>query len=121
LGVQRLFSAFPNSLPGLGLLVIRFATGLSLAAAAQATDDLANTAGLLARCAVVGVAVLIWIGLWTPLAAVAAAAVQIIVIAFGHRFSVSSAAFASVSLSLAVLGPGAWSFDARLYGRKRII
>jgi len=117
--VQRLFSTFPNSWPGLGLLILRFAAGLSLAAVAQ--DDLANTAGLLARYAVGGVAVLIWIGLWTPLAAVAAAAIQIIVITFGHRFNVSLAAFAAVSLSLAMLGPGAWSFDARLYGRKRII
>jgi hypothetical protein len=29
--------------------------------------------------------------------------------------------FAAAGLSLAMLGPGAWSFDARLYGRKRII
>jgi putative oxidoreductase len=119
LGVQRLFSTFPNSWPGLGLLILRFAAGLSLAAVAQ--EDLTNTAGLLARCAVGGVAVLIWIGLWTPLAAVAAAAFQLIVIAFGHRFNVSSATFVAVNLSLAMLGPGAWSFDARLWGRKRII
>jgi putative oxidoreductase len=121
LGVQRLFSTFPNSWPGLGLLILRFAAGVSLAAVAQVTNDPANTAGSLARCAVGGVAVLIWIGLWTPFAAVAAAAIQIVVITVGHRFNVSLLAFAAVSLSLAMLGPGAWSFDARLYGRKRII
>jgi hypothetical protein len=27
---------------------------------------------------------------------------------------------ASIGLSLAMLGPGAWSVDARLFGRKRI-
>jgi putative oxidoreductase len=119
LGVQRLFSTFPNSWPGLGLLILRFATGLSLAAVAQ--DNLADTAGLLARCAVAGVAVLIWIGLWTPLAAVVAAAIQILAITLGHKFNLSMIVFAAVGLSLAVLGPGAWSCDARLYGRKRII
>jgi uncharacterized membrane protein YphA (DoxX/SURF4 family) len=78
-------------------------------------------ASLLARCAVGGVAVLIWIGLWTPVAAAAAAAIQIILIFFGHTFNLSLVVFAALGLSLAVLGPGAWSCDARLYGRKRII
>jgi putative oxidoreductase len=121
LGVQRLFSTFPNSWPGVGLLILRFATGLALAAVAHAVGDLADTAGLLARCAVGSVAVLIWIGLWTPLAALAAAAIQIIVITLGHQFNLSLVVFAAAGLSLAMLGPGAWSFDARLFGRKRII
>ena len=119
--MQRLFSTFPNSWPGLGLLILRFATGLSLAAVAHVAGDLAGTAGLLARCAVGGVAILIWIGLWTPLAAVAGAAIQVIVITIGHRFELSLVVCAALGLSLAMLGPGAWSFDARLFGRKRII
>ena len=101
--------------------MLRFATGLSLAAVAHVADDLADTAFLLARCVVGGVALLIWIGLWTPLAAVAGAALQVIVITFGHRHELSLVVFAAVGLSLAMLGPGAWSFDARLFGRKRII
>ena len=119
--MQRLFSTFPNSWPGLGLLILRFATGLSLAAIAHVAGDLAGTASLLARCVVDGVAVLIWIGLWTPLAAVAGTAIQIIVIIFGHRFDLSLLVYAVVGSSLALLGPGAWSFDARLFGRKRIM
>jgi uncharacterized membrane protein YphA (DoxX/SURF4 family) len=102
-------------------LILRFATGLSLAAIAHVAGDLAGTASLLARCVVDGVAVLIWIGLWTPLAAVAGTAIQIIVIIFGHRFDLPLLVYAAVGLSLALLGPGAWSFDARLFGRKRII
>jgi putative oxidoreductase len=119
--VQRLFSTFPNSWPGLGLLMLRFATGLSLAAVTDVAGDLADTASLLARCVVGGVAVLIWIGLWTPFAAVTGAAIQIIVITFGHPCNLSLRTFAAVGLSLALLGPGAWSIDARLFGRKRII
>jgi putative oxidoreductase len=120
-GVQRLFSTFPNSWPGLGLLILRFATGLSLAAVSHVAGDLADTASVLARYAVGGVAVLIWIGLWTPPAAVAAAAIQIIVIILGHQFNLSLLVFVALGLSLAMLGPGAWSFDARLFGRKRLI
>jgi len=119
--VQRLFSTFPNSWPGLGLLILRFATGLSLVAEAHVTGYLAGTANLLVRCVVGGAAFLIWIGLWTPLAAVTGAAIQVFVITFGHRLNLSSAVSAAVGLSLAMLGPGAWSFDARLFGRKRII
>ena len=118
--VQRLFSTFPNSWPGLGLLILRFAAGLSLAGVAH-SGDLAGTAGLLARCVAGGVAILIWIGLWTPLAAVAGAAIQVIVGTFGHRFELSLLVYAALGLSLAMLGPGAWSFDARLFGRKRIM
>jgi putative oxidoreductase len=119
--VQRLFSTFPNSWPGLGLLILRFAAGLSLAAVAHVAGDLADTASSLARHAVDGLAVMIWIGLWTPFAAVAATAIQIIVIVFGHRFNLSLLIFATLALSLAMLGPGAWSLDARLFGRKRIM
>jgi putative oxidoreductase len=119
--MQRLFSTFPNSWPGLGLLILRFAAGLSLAAVAHVAGDLAGTASLFARCVVGSVAVLIFIGLWTPLAAVAGAAIQVIVIVFRHRFDLSLVLFVAVGMSLALLGPGAWSFDARLFGRKRII
>jgi uncharacterized membrane protein YphA (DoxX/SURF4 family) len=102
-------------------LVLRCAIGLSLAAVAHAAGDLAGAHSLLALCAVDGVAVLILIGLWTPLATVAGAAIQIGVIIFERRFDLSLVVFAAVGLSLSMLGPGAWSFDARLFGRKRIM
>ena len=119
--MQRLFSTFPNSWPGLGLLILRFATGLSLTAVAHVAGNLVDTASLLARSVVDGLAVLIWIGLWTPPAAVTGAAIQIIVFTIEHQFNLSLLVFGAVALSLAMLGPGAWSIDARLYGRKRIM
>ena len=119
--MQRLFSTFPNSWPGLGLLILRLATGFSLAAAAHVTGDLADTANLLDRCLVGGVVVLLSIGLWTPIAAVTAAAIQIGTMSLAHQFNSSSVVTGAVCLALAMLGPGAWSLDARLFGRKRII
>jgi putative oxidoreductase len=103
------------------LLILRAATGLSLIAVAQMAGDLGHTPGLLARFVMGGAAVLIWIGLWTPLAAVAGTTIQIITIAIERQFNLSLIVLAAVGTSLAMLGPGAWSFDARLYGRKRII
>ena len=117
--MQRLFSTFPNSWPGLGLLILRLATGFSLAAVAHA--DLADTASLLDRCLVGGVVMLLSIGLWTPIAAVTAAAIQIGTMSLAHQFNSSSVVSAAVCLALAMLGPGAWSLDARLFGRKRIV
>lgn len=92
-----------------------------MAAVAYAAGDFAGAASLPARCVVAGVAVLIWIGLWTPIAALAGVAIQVTVIALGNQFNLSLMVFAAMALSLAMLGPGAWSFDARLFGRKRII
>jgi putative oxidoreductase len=119
--VQRLFSTFPNSWPGLGLLILRLATGFSLAAVAHVTGDLAGTADLLDRCLVSGMVVLLSIGLWTPIAAVTAAAIQIGTMSLAHQFNSSSVVTAALCLALAMLGPGAWSLDARLFGRKRIV
>ena len=41
--------------------------------------------------------------------------------AVSMRITSSVACFAALGLSLATLGPGAWSVDARLFGRKRIV
>jgi putative oxidoreductase len=119
--MQRLFSTFPNSWPGLGLLILRFAAALSVAGVAHTVGDLAGAASLFARCGTDVVAVLICIGLWTPLAAFAGAAIQLTVATLGHRFELSLVVSAAMGLSLAMLGPGAWSCDARLFGRRRIM
>jgi putative oxidoreductase len=76
---------------------------------------------LLDRCLVGGVVVLLWIGLWTPIAAVTEAAIQIGIMSLAHQYNSSSIITAAVGFALAMLGPGAWSLDARLFGRKRIV
>jgi putative oxidoreductase len=60
-------------------------------------------------------------GLWTPLAGSALA-----VIALWSAFSeqgdfLAHILLATIAAALAMLGPGAWSVDARLFGRKRLI
>jgi putative oxidoreductase len=119
--VQRLFSTFPNSWPGLGLVILRLATGFSLAATAHVAGDLANATHLLERCLLDGIVVLLWIGFWTPIAAFAAVVIEIAIMCLDQRLDSSVAVAAAVGVALAMLGPGAWSLDARLFGRKRIV
>ena len=121
MGVQRLFSTFPNSWPGMGLLILRVAAGFSLAAVVHGSGDFGTTANLPVRCLVDTVVVLLWIGLWTPIAALAVTAIQIAIMGLAQRFDASSAVAAALGLALAMLGPGAWSLDAQVFGRKRIV
>jgi putative oxidoreductase len=67
-----------------------------------------------------GAGVLVLLGLWTPLSAAAVAMFEIwITLASASEFWLSVLASAIVA-GLAMLGPGAWSLDARLFGRKQI-
>ena len=63
---------------------------------------------------------LIFAGLWTPVAG-SIAAVAEVWIAFSQPKNISMAlVLAVLAVSLAMIGPGAWSVDARLFGRKQI-
>src|SRR5260370_19465498 len=67
-----------------------------------------------------GAGVLLLAGLWTPIAGTIAA-----VIAVWHAFSQPGDPWSCIMLgnlgaALALLGPGGWSVDARLFGLERI-
>jgi hypothetical protein len=60
-------------------------------------------------------------GLWTPVAGAIVAITELwILFSHGHHLSVS-VMLASLGGALALMGPGVWSVDARLYGWKRIV
>ena len=68
--------------------------------------------------------ILLLIGLWTPVAGALTAVVKVW-IAFSRYFSHSAdpwtpTILAALGAALAMIGPGAWSIDARLFGRKHI-
>ena len=119
--LQRLFSTFAGGLPGIGLLLQRIATGGLLFYCAL--ENLDKTAQLVPNAAsMIGAAagVLLLLGLWTPVAGTLVAVVEIWnVLTYGSNPLVSIA-LAILGASLAMIGPGAWSIDARLFGRKYI-
>jgi uncharacterized membrane protein YphA (DoxX/SURF4 family) len=123
--LQRLFSTFPDGWPGFGLLLLRLGIGIALIYFG-ATGLLMKTpapisVALNVIAPVAGVFLLA--GLWTPIMG-ALAAVDQIRIALSLQSSGPAGKgthifLAVFSASVAMLGPGAWSIDARLFGRRR--
>ena len=119
--MQRLFSTFPGGWPGRGLVLLRIAAAapLLLAAFPLFFDDYVGM-GVPFRLIGTASAVLLLLGLGTPIAA----ALQVLIegwLAFaGGTFSPNYGALALMGLALMMLGPGQYSVDRRLYGRKRI-
>jgi len=123
--VQRLFSGFANGWPGTGLLLLRLLTSFALIyfgiASLRETPPLAT---IVLQTIGIGAGILLLIGLWTPVAGALAAIVRVW-IAFSRYFSHSGDPWipivqAVLGAVVAMVGPGAWSIDARLFGRKRI-
>ena len=120
-GVQRLFSTFPNSWPGAGLLILRLAAVISLLGVDYMTSALGDTATVLLRCAAFAVGVLLLLGLGTPFAAIGEAVIQVGIMTLDRQYNSSAMIATALGVALAMLGPGAWSLDARVFGRKRIV
>jgi putative oxidoreductase len=119
--VQRLFSSFANGWPGRGLLVQRLLVGAGLlyfAVECLSTTPSCRLAVLQSIGAAAGI--LLVAGLWTPLAGVLAASVEAWIAVSASGNAAFPGGLAVLALTLAMIGPGAWSVDARLYGRKRI-
>jgi putative oxidoreductase len=124
-GMQRLFSTFPGGWPGLGLLLLRLGVGIALISFCISGFVAASGKPIaLAQDSIEAAgAILLIIGLWTPVAG-ALIALDELWIALSLYSSPPDGHWNHVFLAVltagvAMLGPGAWSIDARLFGRKR--
>jgi uncharacterized membrane protein YphA (DoxX/SURF4 family) len=123
--VQRLFSTFADGWPGTGLLLLRLLTGAALIHFGISSIR-EGPPPLTVALQITGIAsaLLLLVGLVTPVAGVLAAAAKAWIAI--SRFSPHSGdpwvalSQAILAAALAMIGPGAWSLDARLFGRKRI-
>jgi hypothetical protein len=128
--VQRLFTTFPSGAPGFGLLLLRLAVAAVLAEHAGAclfdpgASSGASIVGILAAAA----AMLLALGFLTPLSGVAAVviaaglALGVLPLPSRNAFGAGATTFAVTlaAAALAFLGPGGFSVDAALFGRREI-
>lgn len=67
-----------------------------------------------------GAGVLLLVGLWTPIVGTLVAVLETwITLSFAAN-PLTHIMLATLGATLAMIGPGAWSVDAQLFGRKRI-
>ena len=64
--------------------------------------------------------ILLLIGLWTPLAGITIATVEVWIFLAWSGNSLIAILLAGLGATVAMIGPGLWSIDARLYGRKHL-
>lgn len=65
--------------------------------------------------------ILILLGLWTPFAGVLAVLANLDLFTLSPGNASETILFVGVGISLSMLGPGAWSIDARIFGRRRVV
>ena len=115
--MQRLFGTFPNRGAGLALLILRLAVVAALVSGARFCPG-PETEVLLALSRMA--AVLIVVGWYTPPAAVSAALVSVCSL-WVCREPWVHVLMIAILVAIGLLGAGAYSVDARLYGRRRLV
>ena len=119
--MRRLYSTFAGSCPGAGLLLLRLVVGSVLV-----VDGASRLWGdhpfptTLTSVSLTGLGLMLGAGLWTPLVGTAVAGIEIWRALTSGQEPLVYLIIGTVGAALALLGPGRWSVDARLFGWKRI-
>jgi putative oxidoreductase len=119
--MRRLFSSFARGWPAIGLLLLRIVAGGFLIMDGVEKCRAGEPIGLL----IVGLfsivdGALLGAGLWTPLAGPFVIMLSTWGILVQHQDPHPRILLAAIGATLALVGPGALSLDARLFGWKRI-
>ena len=119
--MQRLFSTFASGWPGTGLLFMRLVAGITLMdrGVTRLSSDPSIQLMVLSVLAV-GAGLFLLAGLWTPVAGTLVAVIEVWNFFLLPENLWIYILLGTIGASLAMVGPGAWSIDARLFGRKHI-
>jgi len=119
--VRRLYSTFAGGWPGIGLVLMRLALGIALIDSAVLTlQSNPPIAVAIVSSVLVGAAILLAVGLCTPLVGALSALIELRQLIAVPADRLLSLLVATIGAALAMLGPGLWSIDARLFGWKRL-
>lgn len=117
--MQRLFSTFADGWPGAGLLLQRILTSIVLLwfgiTHIHETAPLGLSVGYVIAA---GAGLFLLVGLWTPIAGITIAIVEVWIFLAWSGCSLTPIMLAGLGGAVAMIGPGMWSIDAKLYGRK---
>jgi len=119
--LQRLFSNFANGWPGVGLLLQRILTATLLIRFGiidftGTSFSLSMIPQIIGACA----GILLLVGLCSPVAGALIAVTELWVATMRIADPWTSMILATLGGTAAMIGPGAWSIDALLFGRKHI-
>lgn len=119
--MRRLYSTFAGGWPGIGLVLMRLALGIALIDSAVLTlQSNPPIAVAIVSSVLVGAAILLAVGLCTPLVGALSALIELRQLIAVPADRLLSLLVATIGAALAMLGPGLWSIDARLFGWKRL-
>jgi putative oxidoreductase len=119
--VRRLYSTFASGTPGIGLLLLRLVLGAALIV--RATPHLwleAPVPVALASAVLATSGLLLLAGFWTPMAGAIVVLIEAARLVHLDDDPMVGLLAAGIGGGLALLGPGHWSIDARVFGWKRI-
>jgi uncharacterized membrane protein YphA (DoxX/SURF4 family) len=102
------------------LIVLRAATTIPLVQFAAGSQGATFPVSVIFQFLAAICSALLTIGLWTPVAGLFLTVSEVSLLLFPTINGSMHILLAALGAALAMIGPGAWSVDARLFGRKRI-